>query len=103
MRRTIFTIYTLLLAANLVAAADDCYKFGRNEFATLVVCENGCEYAYKKEGHKTKRLSGGCASTSEVGCRTRGNGITVCTCRGERCNVEGYEMRSTETDESDDD
>ncbi|KAK6733552.1 hypothetical protein RB195_017352 [Necator americanus] len=79
---------------------DDCYKFGKTEFTTIVECDRGCEYAYKGNGPKSKRISGGCASTSDIGCRSRGNGITVCTCKGERCNVQGYQMHDSGSNES---
>ncbi|KAL6733867.1 hypothetical protein Aduo_004475 [Ancylostoma duodenale] len=99
MTHLILFLCLLMLSAPLITADYDCYKFGKAEFTTIVECDHGCEYAYKSNGPKSKRLSGGCASVSDVGCRTRGNGITVCTCKGDRCNVQGYEMHDSGSDE----
>ncbi|VDO83953.1 unnamed protein product [Heligmosomoides polygyrus] len=87
----------LLCVTVLVLADDDCYKFGKSEFTTIVECDHGCEYAYKTKGSKERRLSGGCASDGSVGCRSRGDGVTVCVCRGDYCNAKGYDMREDST------
>ncbi|KAK5978140.1 hypothetical protein GCK32_000421 [Trichostrongylus colubriformis] len=86
-----FFIVLLAMAAELYAD-DDCYKYSKQEFTTITECDHGCEYVYKSKGRKNHRISGGCASDSSVGCRSRGNGITVCICHGDYCNAQGYEM-----------
>ncbi|CAD6196627.1 unnamed protein product [Caenorhabditis auriculariae] len=42
-----------------------------------------------------EKWSGGCSTSSDKGCRTRGD-VTVCTCTGDRCNEQGYKMDSGE-------
>ncbi|ETN80135.1 hypothetical protein NECAME_09371 [Necator americanus] len=44
----------LLLSMSLSGADDDdCYKFGKTEFTTIVECDRGCEYAYKGNGERS--------------------------------------------------
>ncbi|KAK6028236.1 hypothetical protein OSTOST_05721 [Ostertagia ostertagi] len=86
------SLVLLLLAAEL-HADDDCYKYSKQEFTTIIECDHGCEYVYKTKDSKNRRISGGCAAMEDsVGCRSRGNGITVCVCHGDYCNAKGYEM-----------
>uniref|UniRef100_A0A7I4Y043 Secreted protein n=1 Tax=Haemonchus contortus TaxID=6289 RepID=A0A7I4Y043_HAECO len=90
-------IVVLLLLPTELLAAEDCYKYSKKEFTTITACDHGCEYVYKNRGKGNKRISGGCASDGNVGCRSRGNGITVCSCHGSYCNSKGYGMHDDDS------
>ncbi|VDL69755.1 unnamed protein product [Nippostrongylus brasiliensis] len=98
--RSLWVVAVPLVLALIVLGDDDCYKYGKSEFTTITECEKGCEYVYIMKGPHEKRVSGGCASDGKEGCRTMSKGFTICVCKGDYCNVKGYEMsESVESNE----
>ncbi|CAJ0608282.1 unnamed protein product [Cylicocyclus nassatus] len=99
MSTLILTLSVAILITSIMTD-DDCYKYSKSEFTTIVECKHGCEYSFISKGKVFKRISGGCSAVKETGCRKGENEATVCTCKGDLCNLSGYIMENSESNES---
>ncbi|CAI4225761.1 unnamed protein product [Auanema sp. JU1783] len=97
----IFPVFIAVLLLFIVQTncKSDCYKYGPSEFTTIVECSKGCQYSYIQKGSSQRRVRGGCSERESESCQTSGSTV-VCNCKGDRCNIKGYEMDSSDSSES---